>query len=297
MAPNPSATYTPSEAASVSDDLNDYDVISDADPRSLESSIADLDSTFGPGVRAVREIPASEEAKTQYETAAMTAEDVRAFVQRSVKSAMSAQPTQRSRSRGPGEREKTYRVYVDGTFDIFHAGTALQLRQAKLAFPSVYLLVGPFTDTQCRAHEMSTSLPHVERCELVRHVRWVDEVLFDAPVVLNEAFLTRHRIDYVAVEEGSSVDPAVSKARLAGYDLVKSIGKAILTRRTRNVLASTLAVPRESAVPTPAIPTKKLEDLLPPPPPPAPEPALPPLDYNPPEEYPEVPEPPEDFGA
>lgn len=72
---------------------------------------------------------------------------------------------------------------------------------------------------------MFTSLPHVERCELLRHVRWVDEVLFDAPVVLSEDYLARHKIDYVAIEEGTSVDPLVSKERLAGYDLVKSIGE------------------------------------------------------------------------
>lgn len=91
----------------------------------------------------------------------------------------------------------------------------------------MHLLVGPFTDIQLRAHEMFAALPHVERCELVRHLRYVDEILPDAPVVLSEDFLTRHRIDYVALEEGSSVDPAISKARLAGYDLVKSIGKPL----------------------------------------------------------------------
>ena len=62
----------------------------------------------------------------------------------------------------------------------------------------------------------------------MRHCRWVDEVVLDAPVVLSEDFLTRHRVDYVAVEEGSSVDPAISKPRLAGYDLVKSIGPSLV---------------------------------------------------------------------
>ncbi|KAH8115133.1 hypothetical protein DFH11DRAFT_147640 [Phellopilus nigrolimitatus] len=253
MVPNPSATYALSEAASASDDLNDYDVVSDPDPRSLDSSIADLDTSLS-GSRRLRELPASDEAKSLYETAAMDAEDVQTLVDKSVKG---YKRSARSRSRGRGEREKTIRVYVDGVFDILHVGTALQLRQAKLAFPSVHLLVGPFTDVQCRAHDMNTSLPHVERCELVRHIRWVDEVLFDAPVVLDETFLVRNRIDYVAVEEGSSVDPAVSKARLAGYDLVKSIGKAIPTRRTRNVHTSVQTYPRESAVSTPAMPPTK----------------------------------------
>lgn len=102
--------------------------------------------------------------------------------------------------------------------------TVHQLRQAKLSFPSVHLIVGPFTDGACIADGISTSVPHVERCELVRHCRWVDEVLYDAPVVLDAAFLSRNRIDYVAVEEGSSINPDVSKARMEGYDFIKSFG-------------------------------------------------------------------------
>ncbi|KAL5478684.1 hypothetical protein ACEPAI_1961 [Sanghuangporus weigelae] len=285
-------TYEPSEPASVSDDLNDYDVISDHDPRSLESSIADL-RLESPSVAAVvrppRELPPSEEAKIMFESAAYSAEDVQAYVQRSVvgpgKGAV--RHRERSRSRGPGEREKTFRVYVDGIFDTFHVGTVLQLRQMKLSFPSVHLLVGPFTDVQMRAHEMSFVVPHVERCEVLRHIRWVDEVIFDAPVVLSESFLSRHRIDYVAVEEGSSVDPAISKARLTGYDLVKSIGKAIPTRRTRNVTAPALAMPRESAAPTPAMPaSRKLE----------PAPLAPPSSIPLPPDDDNTPEPREEFG-
>lgn len=114
---------------------------------------------------------------------------------------------------------------VDGCRMLNRRRNMHQLRQAKLAFPTVQLLVGPYTDIQLQAHAMLASLPHVERCELIRHIRWVDEIVFDAPVVLSEDFLTRHKIDYVAIEEGASVDPGVSKGRLSGYDLVKSIGE------------------------------------------------------------------------
>jgi choline-phosphate cytidylyltransferase len=90
-------------------------------------------------------------------------------------------------------------------------------------------MVGPFTDVHCRLHGISTALPHVERCELLRHIRWVDQVIHDAPVVIDGAFLSRHCIDYVAIEEGTSLDPSVSKVRLSGYDLVKSLGKFTFT--------------------------------------------------------------------
>ena len=44
----------------------------------------------------------------------------------------------------------------------------------------------------------------MERCEIVRHCRWVDEVVPDAPWALDEEYLKLHKVDYVAVEEGST---------------------------------------------------------------------------------------------
>lgn len=66
---------------------------------------------------------------------------------------------------------------------------------------------------------------HAERCESVRHCRWVDEVVSDAPWVINQAFLDKHRIDYVAHDE----DPyAGSDGSADVYDYVKKTGKGLL---------------------------------------------------------------------
>ena len=44
-------------------------------------------------------------------------------------------------------------------------------------------------------------MTHAERCESVRHCRWVDEVLPDAPWIVDQAWLDKHRIDYIAHDE------------------------------------------------------------------------------------------------
>lgn len=78
---------------------------------------------------------------------------------------------------------------------------ALQLRQAKLSFPKVYLMVGVCSDQLCASHKSPPAMTHAERCESVRHCRWVDEVLPDAPWVVDQAWLDRHKIDYIAHDE------------------------------------------------------------------------------------------------
>ena len=115
---------------------------------------------------------------------------------------------------------------------------ALQLRQAKLSFPSVFLLVGVFSDQLMESYGYTSSLPHVERCEVVRHCRWVDEVIPEAPWIINHEFLEQHKIQYICVEEGITVDPSCDKARLRGYDEMKSLGKSFKSLSSGVLLTS-----------------------------------------------------------
>lgn len=97
-------------------------------------------------------------------------------------------------------------------------------------------MIGVFSDSLCNQHGVETHIPHVERCELVRHCRWVDEVIPEAPWRLDEVFLRARRIDYVAIDEGASINPAYEKERIKGYDMVKSLSK-YLNRTCRGDIA------------------------------------------------------------
>ncbi|KAI0742771.1 hypothetical protein C8Q80DRAFT_1190700 [Daedaleopsis nitida] len=147
----------------------------------------------------------------------------------------------------PPPTGRPVRIYADGVYDLFHFGHALQLRQAKLAFPAapdaplhvisgVHLLVGVNSDEQCEENKNMPIMTHAERCEAVRHCRWVDEVVPDAPWVIDATFIEKHQIDYVAHDE----DPYASSGHDDVYHYAKSQGKFLPTRRTPGVSTSEL---------------------------------------------------------
>lgn len=226
----------------------DYDVISNPGQRSLESSIADLHHI--PALTTY-ELPPSDAAKERLSTVALSPVDIQAYVQNAL--------TASNAGKFP-RNNITLRVYVDGVFDVLTAGHAHQLRQAKLSFPSVHLIVGVLSDEQCRAHNTTPHFSHLERCELMRHCRWVDEVLYDAPWTVNDRFIIDKRIDYLALEEGSSVNPEFDKERLKGYDIAKRLGRVLPTRMTTGLTAAPLLVSYDASKDIP--PSRELAEMV-----------------------------------
>lgn len=137
--------------------------------------------------------------------------------------------------------------------------------------------MGVFSDQSIREHECEPTWPEDERYEILRHCRWVDEIIAEAPWELDEAFLRRQRIDFVAIEEGASVNPVYDKLRIRGYDEVKRAGehlqlrvvwdaelhyagKAIPTRRSA-AMQSAPALRRSSPTCSSSVPPSPFEDF------------------------------------
>ncbi|XP_040863784.1 choline-phosphate cytidylyltransferase 2 [Glycine max] len=128
------------------------------------------------------------------------------------------------------------RVYADGIYDLFHFGHARSLEQAKKSFPNTYLLVGCCSDAVTHKYKGKTVMTEDERYESLRHCKWVDEVIPDAPWVINQEFLDKHKIDYVAHDSLPYAD--TSGVANDVYEFVKAVGKFKETQRTEGISTS-----------------------------------------------------------
>ncbi|KAG9454410.1 hypothetical protein H6P81_007314 [Aristolochia fimbriata] len=132
--------------------------------------------------------------------------------------------------------EKPVRVYADGIYDLFHFGHARSLEQAKKSFPNTYLLVGCCNDEETHTYKGKTVMTEAERYESLRHCKWVDEVIPDAPWVITPEFIEKHQIDFVAHDSLPYAD--ATGAGKDVYEFVKAVGKFKETKRTEGISTS-----------------------------------------------------------
>ncbi|EYU42829.1 hypothetical protein MIMGU_mgv1a010070mg [Erythranthe guttata] len=103
-------------------------------------------------------------------------------------------------------------------------------------FPNTYLLVGCCNDEVTHKFKGKTVMTESERYESLRHCKWVDEVIPDAPWVINQEFLDTHRIDFVAHDSLPYAD--TSGAGNDVYEFVKAVGRFKETKRTDGISTS-----------------------------------------------------------
>lgn len=70
-------------------------------------------------------------------------------------------------------------------------------------------------------------MEYEERRELLKHIKWVDEIIDNAPWIIDEEFIKKHDIDVVV---GS--DDVYTKDGLNTYKNVKNLKKFVEIQRT-----------------------------------------------------------------
>lgn len=108
--------------------------------------------------------------------------------------------------------------------------------QAKNLLPNSYLIVGVCNDKLTHAKKGRTVMNEAERYESLRHCRYVDEVVTDAPWSLDEEFLNKHKIDFVAHDD----IPYASNDADDVYAPIKAKGMFLATQRTEGISTSDL---------------------------------------------------------
>lgn len=131
-------------------------------------------------------------------------------------------------------KDRPIRIYADGVFDLFHLGHMKQLEQCKKSFPNVILICGIPNDKITHKLKGLTVLTDKQRCETLKHCKWVDEVISDAPWCVTPEFLQKHKIDYVAHDD----IPYVSGDNDDIYKPIKQMGKFLTTQRTDGISTS-----------------------------------------------------------
>ena len=87
------------------------------------------------------------------------------------------------------------RVYADMVADLFHYGHMSFLKQARAS--GDYLLVGVHADDVVVSYKRRPVLTMEERVASVAGCRYVDEVLPNAPLIVDRAWIEKHNIHLV----------------------------------------------------------------------------------------------------
>jgi len=93
---------------------------------------------------------------------------------------------------------KAKRVVTFGTFDVFHVGHLRLLERARAL--GGMLLVGVSTDALNRCKKGRAAVfSELERIEILRSLRCVDEVFLEESLELKRQYLLEHRADVLAM--------------------------------------------------------------------------------------------------
>tara|TARA_B100000586_G_C20108967_1_gene428896 strand:+ start:991 stop:1443 length:453 start_codon:yes stop_codon:yes gene_type:complete len=110
-------------------------------------------------------------------------------------------------------------IYLDGVFDLFHVGHLRSFKYIKEHYKNCKLYIGVVCDKDVEGYKRKPIINEEQRCEIIEGIKYVDKVIFPAPLVMTEDFLKMNNIDLVVHGFISNED------RLKQEDFFKEIRK------------------------------------------------------------------------
>lgn len=92
---------------------------------------------------------------------------------------------------------KPTRVYVDGVYDLFHRGHIESLEKAKSIRPDVFLIVGLISSDIANGYKREPIFSDDDRYKLLKACRYVDQIIFNPPLIVTKEFIEQYSIDLV----------------------------------------------------------------------------------------------------
>ena len=86
-------------------------------------------------------------------------------------------------------------IYTDGVFDLFHYGHINLLKKAKEFGTKLY--VGIHNDNDVKSYKRLPIIKYGYRKCILDSCKYIDKVIPDAPLTIDENFLNKHKIDLV----------------------------------------------------------------------------------------------------
>ena len=126
------------------------------------------------------------------------------------------------------------RVITYGTFDLFHYGHFLLLKRAKAL--GDYLIVGISSDQFCTKKGKQTILPEELRVEMVKSLKFVDEVILEESMEQKVDDVLKYDVDiFVLGDDYKDVFP-----RMDEYSKVSQKTEVVFLARTPDISSSDL---------------------------------------------------------
>ena len=106
-------------------------------------------------------------------------------------------------------------IYVDMCGDLLHYGHIRFLEKAKKLGDK--LIVGIHSDKTIESYKRTPVCNMKERIELVKAVKWVDEVIEDAPLFITEDYIEKHKINKITIPKNRT-EEEIKKMCIIPYE-------------------------------------------------------------------------------